>query len=108
MPVGYNNLPSGHNTMQYLIITASHGRVLAKQDSAGEVQETIRICNEEQIKDMNPGSLRLYRRKVLAWRTPVHENGTTSAIKTIDFLAGATARAATAATAARQNNPPVC
>jgi hypothetical protein len=89
--------------MQFVIVTGSHGRVLAELDSEGRpLKGSLRICNEEQIKNMSAGSLRLYRNKIQAWIELVHEHGTPEAIRTIDFLRAATTRAT------RERTLPVC
>ena len=92
--------------MQYVIIVGSHGRIIAKLDEAGNSTGSMRICSEANINNMSDGSFDLYRKKVFAWATLIHEHGTPEAIRTIDFLRAACGRSRT--TRARADGPPVC
>ena len=46
----------------------------------------MRVANEKVISNMNNGSLKIYRTKIMVWSDRVHTHGTPEAIRTIDYL----------------------
>ena len=91
--------------MQYVMDETDGYRFITKLVD-GTKQQAMRVCSEEAIENMSDGSFKLYNKKVMAWRSLVHEHGTPQAIRTIDFLAAACGRSKRHRR--RLANPPVC